>query len=195
MSDDAFLVVPPLTSRRGGLSLIGEKVTSDSVLQLYQYTYWAFGLTWECIMRLTDAQFTQPINYSMGSVRHHIVHVMSATQRWMKRLQRLELPARLVFEDYPTCLEAKEKWDEVEIDVFTYIRSLEQSQLDSFIHWELPARGLQAENRIWEILMHVANHATDHRSQILVMLHIYYGIETPEQDMLFYLLENSDDKS
>ena len=67
--------------------------------------------------------------------------------------------------------------------------SLEPRQLEETIEWELPARGLKLDNPRWEILLHVANHATDHRSQILAVLHQYFHVKTVEQDMILYLAE------
>jgi uncharacterized damage-inducible protein DinB len=56
------------------------------------------------------------------------------------------------------------------------------------VHWEIRTRGLSCDNQRWELLMHIANHATDHRAQILAMLHHHFGVKTIEQDMIFYLL-------
>ena len=39
--------------------------------------------------------------------------------------------------------------------------------------------------RKWQIMMHVLNHATDHRAQTLAMLHSL-GAPTFAQDMVFY---------
>jgi len=165
-------------------------MTPDAIRKLYGYTYWAFERVWDCIMQLTDEQFTQDIGYSSGSIRNHVVHMMSAEQRWMKRVQDAEIPPQLPFDDYPTRTEAKEKWDEIRIEVVDYIRSLDQAQLDETVHCEIRSRGLSFRKLRWELLMHVANHATDHRAQILALLHHHFGVKTVEQDIIFYLLES-----
>lgn len=156
---------------------------------LFDYSYWAFEKVWDCIMQLSDEQFLQEIGYSKGSIRHQVVHMMSATQRWIIRLKQEPMQPHLAFEDYDTRAAAKSKWDELRADAMAYINSLSEADLDAVIPWELPARNLAAENARWEILLHAINHATDHRAQILAMLNQHFGIETPEQDMLFYLLE------
>jgi uncharacterized damage-inducible protein DinB len=115
--------------------------------------------------------------------------MMSATQRWIIRLKQAPIQPHLAFEDFNTCAETKAKWDELRAEAMDYVNSLSERDLDTIVRWELPARNLIAENAHWEILLHVANHATDHRAQILAMLNQHFGIETPEQDMLFYLLE------
>jgi uncharacterized damage-inducible protein DinB len=43
---------------------------------------------------------------------------------------------------------------------------------------------------VWQVLLHVANHATDHRAQILRVLHDL-GAETTYQDYIFYVYGHS----
>ncbi len=73
-----------------------------SVRKLYSYNYWAFERVWNCITQLTDDQFIQPVDYSTGPIRNQVVHMMSATHRWMLRMQRAPMPARLKFDDFTT---------------------------------------------------------------------------------------------
>ncbi len=161
----------------------------NEIQTIYEYGYWAFEKVWECVMQLTDEQFVQELDYSRGSIRHQVVHMMSATQRWIVRLKDEPMQAHLANEDFNSRADAKAKWDELRAEAMVYINSLSKADLDTVVHWELPHRDLSAENPCWEILLHVANHATDHRAQVLAMLNQHFGIETPEQDMLFYLLE------
>ena len=143
-------------------------------------------------MQLTDEQFTQDVGYSFGSVRHQVVHIMSATQRWIDRFNFGEARAHLNFEDYPTRALAKAKWDEMKVDALAYIYALDQAQLDRVVEWELPTRKIKSAQHLWEMLLHIANHAADHRTQILATLHFKFRIQTPEQDMLFYLVETAE---
>lgn len=141
-------------------------------------------------MQLTDEQFVQELGYSRGSIRHQTVHLMSATQRWIIRLRQEPMQPHLAYEDFDTRAAAKSKWDELRAETMAYINSLSEAELETVIAWELPARQMSGEHACWKILLHAANHATDHRAQILAMLNQHFGIETPEQDMLFYLLED-----
>jgi uncharacterized damage-inducible protein DinB len=158
---------------------------------LFDYNDWAFERIWDCITHLSDEQFTEEIDYSTGSIRNIVVHMMSATQRWINRLQETEAAPHLSFEEFDTLIKTKTKWDEMSLMALDYVYSLSPKDLDETIHWDLPARGLQLDNHRWEILLHVANHATDHRAQILTLLHQHFHVETVEQDLLFYLVERS----
>ena len=161
----------------------------ESVRTLFSYNYWAFERVWNCIHQLTDEQFTQSVDYSRGSIRNQVVHLMSATQRWMLRLQRAPMAERMAFEDFPDLVTTKTKWDELRDETMNYVTRLTQDQLDEVVPWELADRGIATKNRRWEILLHVANHGTDHRAQILAILNQHFGIQTVEQDMILYLTE------
>jgi uncharacterized damage-inducible protein DinB len=161
----------------------------NEIKTIFDYNFWAFERVWECISQISDEQFLEEIDYSTGSVRNIVVHIMSANRNWISRLQGIEMPPRLVFEDFDSLSNAKAKWDELQKELLNYLVSLNQEQLDETINWELPARGLKLSNLRWEILLHVANHATDHRAQILAILHHHFHVQTVEQDMIIYLAE------
>jgi uncharacterized damage-inducible protein DinB len=167
----------------------------SEIKTIFDYNFWAFERVWECVSRISDEQFVEEINYSAGSMRNIIVHMMSAAIRWLSRLQSTETPQHLAFEDYYSLSKIKAKWDELRKDFLDYTNSLNQEDLDKTVQWELPARGLKSTDPRWEILLHLANHGTDHRAQILAILHHHFQVKTVEQDMILYLAEQSKDNS
>jgi uncharacterized damage-inducible protein DinB len=42
---------------------------------------------------------------------------------------------------------------------------------------------------VWQVLLHVVNHGTDHRAQILRQLHDL-GLKTTSQDYIFYVYDH-----
>ena len=162
-------------------------MNSNEIKTLFNYDSWAFERIWECISQISDEQFVEEIDYSTGSIRNIVVHLMSASQRWISRLRGAEIPAHFAFEAFDTLSKTKAKWEELQRECFAYVNSLNEEQLDEAIHWELPARGLKLSNPRWEILLHVLNHGTDHRAQILAILHHHFHVKTVEQDLIIYL--------
>ncbi|MCJ7761562.1 DinB family protein, partial [Candidatus Bathyarchaeota archaeon] len=65
--------------------------------------------------------------------------------------------------------------------------------LDELVHYEIASRGMSSDNQRWQLLMHIVNHATDHRAQILVMLDNHFSLKTVEHDMVFYFWEVDDE--
>jgi len=170
-------------------------MTPESIQRYFSYSFWVFERVWDCIMTLDDTQFTQTIGYSVGSIRNQIVHLISAEQRWMYRLATAvdsDMPEHLNDEAFPTRVAAKAKWDVHRLVLGAYVAGFTQEQLDDTVTVHFPHRNnLSMCHKRWEFLLHVGNHATDHRAQILAMLHQYFGANTVEQDMFFYLIENA----
>jgi uncharacterized damage-inducible protein DinB len=156
---------------------------------IFDYNSWAFERVWECISQLSDNQFVERMDYSTGSIRNIVVHMMSASRNWISRLKGTEMPPRLIFEDFDTLSNTKAKWEELQRECLEYVNSLNEEQLEETIPWELPARGLKLSNLRWEILLHVANHGTDHRAQILAILHHHFHVKTIEQDLIIFMGE------
>lgn len=161
----------------------------NEIKTLFDYNFWAFERVWECICQVSNEQFIEEIDYSTGSIRNIVVHIMSASARWVSRLQGKEPHMHLEFEDFDTLTKTKAKWDELRKEFLDFLNSLDEEQLNAEVHWEIPTRGWELDNPRWEILLHVANHATDHRAQILALLHHHFHVMTVEQDMVIYLAE------
>jgi uncharacterized damage-inducible protein DinB len=162
-------------------------MTPEAIRKIFDYTYWAFDRVWDCICQLTDEQFTQELGYSSGSIRNLVIHMISSHHRWVNRLKGEEILPHLDFKDYSTQNAVKAKWDEAKIEFLSYVYSLDQAKLSEPVRYEIASRGLISNLQRWEVFLHLANHATDHRSQILAMLHQQFGIKTIEQDMIFFL--------
>lgn len=161
------------------------------IRSLFDYNFWAFERVWECISQISDEQFLEEIDYSTGSIRNLVVHIMSGNRNWMSRLQGTEMPPRLVFADFDSMSKTKAKWDELQKEFLDCLHSLDQEGLDEIVEWELLSQGLKSANSRWEILLHLANHGTDHRAQILAILHHHFHVKTVEQDMIYYLAERN----
>ncbi|NDJ75429.1 MAG: hypothetical protein GYB65_04145, partial [Chloroflexi bacterium] len=78
------------------------------------------------------------------------------------------------------------RWDAVEREVRAYIDALTSEELQRPVKpsfWDPDERPIMVR----EALVQVANHSTDHRAQIMAMLHTQFGAPTVEQDFLSYL--------
>ncbi len=48
----------------------------DYFRTLFGYNFWADRKLWDCIMQLSEEQFTRDLEFSRGSLRNQIIHVM-----------------------------------------------------------------------------------------------------------------------
>lgn len=166
----------------------------NEVKILFDYNFWAFERVWENISELSDEQFTKEIDYSTGSIRNIVCHMMSANARWVSRIQGKTPILNLNYEDFDTLSKTKAKWDELRKEFLDYISSLDEEQLGEEVSWEIPNRSWRFDTPRWELFLHVANHGTDHRAQILAILHHHFHVKTGEQDMIIYSVEQREGK-
>ncbi|NLE76300.1 MAG: hypothetical protein GX605_06055 [Chloroflexi bacterium] len=135
---------------------------------------------WESIMQITDEQFVAEVPYSRGSIRHQMVHVAGALGRWSRGLKGD--PAAREFrpnpEHYPTRASVHALWEAETLGLAGYVAGLDEAALLGTPPGFLGPR--------WHALLHLVNHGTDHRAQVLRALHDC-GAPTFDQDLILHL--------
>jgi uncharacterized damage-inducible protein DinB len=158
----------------------------DMIKTLYDYHFGINRRLWdESVMALTDAQFTEETDYSAGSVRGQILHMMTWDEQWFARLNEVEPPPRLTDDLFADRAAIRAYWDQIESTMHKYLKELDEDTFTGTVQIISKTRG-EANLPAWQILLHVANHATDHRAQTLRLL-AQLGAPTFEQDFMIYL--------
>ena len=133
---------------------------------------------WDSIQQITDEQFLADNAYSRGSIRNLMVHLASTDRRWLAGLKNLEDVGHLKFEDYTTRAQAREIFENVMKDLAEYSSTLTEADLNTPNDKVLEPR--------WQVILHIINHGTDHRSTVLQRLH-EFGAPTFDQDFIIWL--------
>jgi uncharacterized damage-inducible protein DinB len=151
----------------------------------YDYHFAENRKIWNtCVMPLSQEQFTRHVGYSVGSVRNQIVHLMSCDDYWFSGLRGIEMPEALDPADFEDRNIIRTHWDNLEQTMRDYLAKLSDDML-----FENPLDGEDNVLRLWQVLLHVANHGTDHRAQLLRLLNDL-GVKTGPQDYIFYIFDN-----
>ena len=162
-------------------------MNADAFRKFYEYHFAENRKTWNWyIADLTPEQFTQPVDYSHGSVRDQIVHLMDVDEVWFSELrgvQPAEPPPPATGDDRQTL---RLRWDSIEQMMREYLAELRDDML-----FEKPIKEPEEDKDliVWQVLLHVVNHATDHRAQTLRLLN-ELGLKTAPQDYIFYVYEH-----
>lgn len=156
---------------------------------LYRYTFWADRKVWACLEQLSDEQFDQELDYSIGSLRKQCIHTMGVEWWWPCFLATGELKF-LDRDSFTSRADIREWWDETERFVLEYIDRLTPEELEREVRPEFWDEGDEPVC-VWQALLQVANHSTDHRAQILAGIHRLGGT-TVGQDYLDYLGEKQE---
>jgi uncharacterized damage-inducible protein DinB len=162
-------------------------MNADAFRHFYGYHFTENRNLWDsCVTQLSDEQFTQDVAYSHGSVRDQIVHLMSVDEGWFSELRGVE-PSE---PSPPANLNDRESirahWDSVEQSMRDYLAELRDDML-----FDKPIKEPEEDQdlMVWQVLLHVVNHGTDHRAQLLRNLHDL-GVKTTSQDYIFYVYDH-----
>lgn len=159
-------------------------MNADTFCQFYNYHFAENRKLWDaCIIPLSQEQFTQDIAYSIGSVRDQIVHLINVDEAWFSDLRGVIPPAWPDPTDLADRRTIRAHWDAVEQTMRGYLAGLRDEML-----FDKPLKGEDKDLLLWQVLLHVVNHGTDHRAQILRLLYDL-GIKTGPQDYVFYLYD------
>lgn len=138
---------------------------------------------WNSINQISDEQFLADDAYSRGSIRNLMVHLVNTDSNWLAGLKNIpekeDAPKRK-YEDYPDRASVRAFWDITAKDLAAYNNTLTDSELN-----ENP---MEIPSPRWQVLLHIINHGTDHRSTVLQRLH-EYGAPTFDQDFILWLWE------
>jgi uncharacterized damage-inducible protein DinB len=108
-----------------------------------------------------------------------LVHQLGAAQRWRHGIQRDGLEPEPELEALPTVEELRARWVAEWEVVDTWLPTVDDAFL-AYVHEGVP---------IWQMLAHVVNHGTQHRSEAAALL-TEAGHSPGDLDMIFYVDEH-----
>ena len=162
-------------------------MNANAFRHFYGYHFFENRKIWDnYVSTLSYDLFTQGADYSHGSIRNQILHLMDVDDAWFSELRGVEPSEPLP----PTATDDREiiraRWDSIEQHIRTYLAELQDEML-----FDKPIVEPEEDKDlvVWQVLLHVANHGTDHRAQLLRLLNDL-GVKTESQDYMFYVYDN-----
>lgn len=156
-------------------------VTAKPLLtEMIAYHYAMNERLYQQLSHLDTDTFVRADDYSLGSLRNHMVHLMSVDAAWLNGLQGhpREHFTWLDPADFPTFAVA-----------YTYAQQVAAQVQQAVADWEdtdlaVIVPGMR-ETR-WQVLVHLVTHGVDHRAQMLRMLHALHEPTFP-QDFIIHV--------
>lgn len=164
-------------------------MTLDTLQYLFRYNTWATELAFAAAELLSPAEYEAPGCSGHGSVRDTLAHVMVVQERWIATLAGTQSPEDAIKPpftgaDVPTVADARSRWRPIDTATHSYLDGLTEAQVLDYIELHHPARGT-LKALLWRLLLHVGNHGTHHRAQIVAAVR-RAGHAPPGNDLLFF---------
>jgi uncharacterized damage-inducible protein DinB len=158
-----------------------------------KYNIWANERICKLLASLGPALLDKEVKSSFNSVRKTIYHIWGAEWIWYERLHGRN-PTSFPEDDF------KGDFNEFQLQFlqqsgkyFLYITNASEIKLESDLtHKNM--RGDKFTNKISNILIHLMNHSTFHRGQIISMLRNLDVTEIPSTDFIAFVRERDKSK-
>jgi uncharacterized damage-inducible protein DinB len=111
---------------------------------------------------------------------------MSVDEGWFSELRGVDPSDPLPAADFDDREIIRKHWDNVERSMRAYLAELQNDMLFSK---PIKEPDEDKELIVWQVLLHVVNHGTDHRAQLLRLLNDL-GVKTMSQDYIFYVYDH-----
>lgn len=157
----------------------------------YAYNTWATDRVLQSLEALTPEEYATVEASGHGSIRDTLAHLISTEWGWFSWFdgsKPMSVAYRLRFggEEIPTPAKARERWAPVREQVERTIAAQTEASVAESWGFTLP-NGFAASLPLWKMLLHVANHSTHTRAQIVAAIR-RAGHAPQNVDLINYLL-------
>ena len=148
-----------------------------------RYSTWASRKLLDAVRQLPPEDLARGVGISHGSLVGTLAHIHFADRIWYNRTVDSSEPFRMDADlatletHWPAILQKWEAWAE----------SLDEPGLQRVAEYA-NTTGETFRTPVWQILLHVVNHATLHRGQAVGMIR-QLGIKPPATDLMLYYRE------
>lgn len=148
--------------------------------------HWANQRIAEVLLALPEDTGLRETPSSFNSLQRTLLHIWDAESGWWQRLrlqERIELPGKTFSGDLKEVvkglLNQSKQWEE-------WVKQASPNALDHVIQFHTNKREL-VKIKTSQLLLHVFNHSTYHRGQLITMMHQLGFKEVPATDFFLWL--------
>jgi uncharacterized damage-inducible protein DinB len=152
---------------------------------MYEYSAWANERILAGATRLSGEQYRAEEGASFGGVHDTLVHTMSAQWIYLARWTGTSPSAPLDSRAFPDLAAVRQRWDRIEADTREFIAGLADGDLLRAVEY-VNTDGERWAYPLWQQMLHQVNHATQHRSEVAMVL-TRFGQSPGWLDFLYFL--------
>lgn len=158
-------------------------MTADEARTHIRYSGWASRKILEAASSIPPHDLARANGISHGSLLGTLTHIYEADTIWY--IRAVDSTEPLIRNAEFATLSAR--WPELQRKWETWADGTTDKDLDRVIDYKLLVGG-SGSSRVSQIVLHVVNHATLHRGQVMGMLR-QIGIDPPHTDLIYYYRE------
>lgn len=155
----------------------------ELLLRYAQYNAWANKRIIDAISKEDESLADKEVPGSFPTLRATIIHTWAAEYVWLQRLQLAEYPQWMSgFEG--TLSEACNNWQQTSADVIQFIEKQYDDRAFQHVVQYYDRSKVSHKTPVFQVLLHMFNHATYHRGQLVTMLRQLGVQDIPGTDLI-----------
>lgn len=163
--------------------------SASVVRDLLLYMLWADRLMLKAVRDVRPEDLTRDAGISFGSLLGTMAHMAGSQRLWLARCSGRQLDHIPTVADFPDLLSWIHGWEETASGVEAFLAALTDEQLAASLTWT-STTGETYTRPLWQPLIHLVNHTTYHRGQVVSLLR-QMGYKTPSTDLVYYFIERA----
>lgn len=154
-------------------------MTTEDARTHLRYSSWASRRLLDAALQLPPEQLQRDMSVSHKGVLETLNHIHMADRAWLYR----------VLEQPPATGQGplEVEWPEIHRRWEQWADSPGAADLDRIIAYK-DLKGNPHQSALWQIVLHLVNHATLHRGQVMAMMR-QLGVAPPPTDLIIYYRE------
>lgn len=148
---------------------MSNSISLSTIIELFDYNYWARDRQFQICAGLTDEQFQRPMGSSFTSIRDTMVHMFAVEWLWLERWRGKSPQYLLETDKYPILSTIEERWYIVEREMKEYLAGLKDEVIEQPITC-ISSRGQKWTFTLWRMILHLISHQSYHRGQVTTLL-------------------------
>ncbi|MDF1555539.1 MAG: DinB family protein [Deferrisomatales bacterium] len=140
-------------------------MTVEEIRTLYEYNCWANDQVLAAASQVDDAAFAAADAVSHGSLRGILVHTLAVEWLWRQRCHKGTSPPQYIpGESFHQVESVRVAWLEEARAMRRYLDHLTDAGLNDTVCYAT-RRGENCDRVLWQLLVHLVNHGTQHRAE------------------------------
>lgn len=142
---------------------------TEAIQTMYRYNAWANQHVLDGADYLTAGQLLASRDGGIGSIRDTLVHIMGAQELYLARWQGASPSRMLAPAQFPDLAAVRSRWADIEAETQAFVAGLDGDRLGRVVEYT-NLEGEQWAYPLWQQMLQQVNHATQHRSEVALLL-------------------------
>lgn len=156
-------------------------------LQYACYNVWANKAIIDVLLQMEEDKIDEVVQSSFPSLRKTVYHIWSAEYIWLQRLLLTERPLWVQDVYDGSFEEACARWQEVSSLLKDFVSRQYDDKAFTHVFQYYNLKKQSVKNPVSRVLMHVFNHATYHRGQLVTIMRTVGVTKIPCTDFITFI--------